>query len=179
MSRSRIEAILYGCALLAALGAGFYAFSDHLGREQPEPEVVPVEMPAPRAVVDEPARPPPEEPAIEVPPLPEVPDLVNEPPPPPLPRTREDERFDTVAAEMRILSRARDLLTQHPSEAFGALEEHRHLYPRGVLREEREAFAIEALVALAHESEAERRYYEFVHDFPDSHFTPHLRDMLR
>src|SRR5690606_11007588 len=98
-----------------------------------------------------------------VPDLPEVPDLATEPPPPRR-VVPDDPRMAELGVEMRILSRARELLAEHPSEALAVLRQHRRQHPAGVLREEREAFSIEALLLLEHVDEAERRYYEFRDD---------------
>mgnify|MGYP000023499541 CR=1 FL=1 len=113
-----------------------------------------------------------------VPDLPEVPDLATQPPPAPPPEEDRDPRFAQLGAEMRLLGRARELLQEHPAEALGVLEQHRRLHPAGVLREEREAFAIEAMVMLEHVAEAERRYYEFMRDFPHSDFRGRLEELM-
>ncbi|MFK7985047.1 MAG: hypothetical protein AB8I08_03375 [Sandaracinaceae bacterium] len=110
--------------------------------------------------------------------LPTVPDLATQPPPP-RPPPRDDPRMQQLGAEMRYLARARDLVTEHPSEALGVLRDHRQEYPQGVLREEREAYTVEALVLLEHVAEAERRYYEFRRDFPESDFTERLQEMMQ
>ncbi|MCA9608084.1 MAG: hypothetical protein KC619_20890 [Myxococcales bacterium] len=115
-----------------------------------------------------------------VPALPEVPDLDAEPPPARQAEDGEDPRMENLAAEMRILSRARTLLGEHPAEALGVIRQHQRQYPHGALREEREVFAIEALLALEHADEAERRYYDFLRDFPDSEHRAHLsQEMMR
>jgi len=80
---------------------------------------------------------------------------------------------------MRHLSRARELLADHPAEALGILEQHRRQFPQGGLSEEREAFAIEALVALGRTDLAERRYYDFVRDYPSSELAGRLGTLLR
>lgn len=110
--------------------------------------------------------------------LPAVPNLATEPPPP-RPPARDDPRMQQLGAEMRYLARARDLVSEHPSEALGVLRDHRQEYPQGVLREEREAYTVEALLALEHVAEAERRYYEFRRDFPESDFTERLQEMMQ
>ncbi|MGE0788402.1 MAG: hypothetical protein AB7S26_22195 [Sandaracinaceae bacterium] len=112
-----------------------------------------------------------------VPPLPEVPDLASEPP---APRPRAaDPRLDDLGGEMRLLSQARELLPDHASEALALLEAHRHRYTQGVLREEREAFTIEALALLEHRGEAERRYYDFLNEFPASAFRARLEEAMQ
>ena len=113
-----------------------------------------------------------------MPDLPEVPDLATEPPPE-REATENDPRMQTLAAEMRMLNRARTLLGEHPAEAIGVIDDHRRQYPDGVLREEREAFAIEALLALERVEEAERRYYDFLREFPSSEHREHLRRAMQ
>lgn len=110
--------------------------------------------------------------------LPPVPDLEREPPPAREP-SEPDPRFAELGVEMRVLSRARELLEEHPAEAFSVLEEHRRRFPQGALREEREAFSVQALVNLGRVQEAERRYYEFLHDFPHSDFAERLSRLMR
>lgn len=172
---------LYGSAALAALVAGavavWNATSEPTTVEQsgaPTPSDEPDE-PAPGAVHFSDAGPElsPRVGADFVPDLPEVPDLATEPPDTPPPS--DDPRMEQLGAEMRILSRARELLDEHPAEALGVLEQHRQRYAHGVLREERDAFVIEALLTLEHVDEAERRYYDFLSDYPESAFRERLR----
>ncbi|MCC6872995.1 MAG: hypothetical protein IT378_01705 [Sandaracinaceae bacterium] len=113
-----------------------------------------------------------------VPDLPEVPDLATQPPPA-APPTGDDPRLRQLGAEMRLLSRAREQLAEHPAEALSLLDQHRRLHADGVLREEREAFAIEALLALERADEAERRYYDFRRAFPQSDFTSRLERAMQ
>jgi hypothetical protein len=171
------DSMVYGLALAVALIAGVTAVLSATGDEDEPPPPRAMEAPAREA----PAEPEPEtaerEPEI-VPDLPTVPDLENEPPPAREPGA-PDPRFAELGAEMRMLSRARELLEGHPAEALGVLEQHRRRHPDGALREEREAFAIEALVALEHVDEAERRYYEFLRDFPDSDFRSRLERLMQ
>lgn len=203
-SKDSTDKIVYGVALVVAVIAMGIAIASGLSsREGTAAEVDPVaeararaerearqtsiELPEPRrpapppGTVDEAdvasARP---LPAGYVPSLPEVPDLETEPPPAPQAEDGEDPRMENLAAEMRILSRARTLLGEHPAEALGVIRQHQRQYPHGALREEREVFAIEALLALEHADEAERRYYDFLSDFPDSEHRAHLaREMMR
>lgn len=162
----RVDVLLYGTVLALALVGGAVGLSKGCGRE-----AAPLSVEDPTAPSNEP-RPP------IVPDLPTVPDLQTEPPPP-RPRPDDDPRLTELGVEMRYLSRARELLADHPAEAFGVLEEHRTRFPDGALREEREAFAIEALAALGRVEQAERRYYDFVRDYPESDFTPRLTALLR
>jgi hypothetical protein len=174
--RLRLDVILYGTALVLALAGGAVAIVD----------TPPVHVEQPPTLVERRANPPPP-PAPEPPPpeaegpvpdLPEVPDLAAEPPPLPPPSAR-DPRMRQLGAEMRFLSRARDLLDQHPAEALSVIEQHRRAYPGGILREEREAFALEALVAVGRSDEAERRYYDFTSRYPHSEFKSRLDRIMR
>ncbi|MBX3273736.1 MAG: hypothetical protein KF729_25955 [Sandaracinaceae bacterium] len=183
------DTIVYGVALVVALIALGLAIANGMSSEEEGPEPAPADpVAAARARAERETRGSeialevPDEPPARpdfVPSLPAVPDLATQPPPP-RPDTPEDPRMATLAAEMRILSRARTLLGEHPAEAFGVVEEHRRRFAQGVLREEREVFAIEALLALERSAEAERRYYDFVRDFPRSDHRDSLeRAMLR
>lgn len=189
--RDDTDKVVYGVVLAVALAAGGLAIAGALGDDpeqdatiggpssareaSPESASGHVEFLEPR---DEPAGPSRGGPDF-VPHLPDVPDLANEPPPERSVSDRVDPRMEGLGAEMRDLSRARDLIAEHPSEALGVLDQHRRAHPHGVLCEEREAFAIEALLALEHVAEAERRYYDFLREFPDSAFRERLRAAMR
>lgn len=159
--------LLYGAALIAAVGGAAWA----IFHRPPEPAR---EAPRTETPVQKPPGEP--EPPLEPPDLPDVPDLANEPPPP---RPEGDPRMSSLGAEMRYLSRAQQLLEDQPARAYELLDEHRRAHPDGVLAEEREAFAIEALLALERREEAERRYTDFLRRFPQSDFTERLSEMLR
>ena len=164
--------LLYGAALLCALAGGAVAIASRCSEPVvPAHPIVPVAVDAgvdagPRPIAHD----------DFVPDLPEVPDLATQPPPP---AVVADPRSSQLGAEMRLLSRAREELAQHPAEALALLDQHRHYHPDGVLREEREAAAIEALVALERSAEAERRYYDFLRDYPQSEYRARLEDVMR
>lgn len=192
----RADAMVYGLVAAVALIAGAVALWTGLGDHDDDPPAPAVEAPQPAPPVSDPSSTEDEDEdeagGVEIvehrtrgrvgpdwqPDLPAVPDLATEPPPEREPR-EEDPRFQALGAEMRILSRARDLLEDHPAEALGILEQHRRRHPAGTLREEREAFAIEALVTLEHVEEAERRYYDFLRDFPHSDFRNRLERLMQ
>ncbi len=174
----RLDLWLYGFAGVLAIVGIILAIG---GRPSEvvvaEAAPAPVE-PADEAVIEERDGEHADEPAI-VPSLPAVPDLATQPPPPRPEGAADDPRLEQLGAEMRYLGRARELLEEHPAEAIGLLEQHRRAHPNGILREEREAFAIEALVSLGHRVEAERRYYDFLSTYPSSSFAPRLRTLMR
>lgn len=90
-----------------------------------------------------------------------------------------EETGDDLSAEMRLLSEARRTMPEDPSEALALLDQHRERYPRGALREEREAYSILILRRLEHTTDAERRYVDFRARFPESSFLPVLDEALR
>jgi len=115
---------------------------------------------------------------LEVPPLPTIPTL---PAHTSLARAHGSaasaaEAGDDLSAEMRLLSEARSSLAEDPAEALALLDQHRERYARGVLREEREAYAILLLRRLDRAEDAERRLVDFRMDFPNSNFDAVLRE---
>jgi hypothetical protein len=86
------------------------------------------------------------------------------------------DRGDDLSAEMRLVSEARRTMAEDPVEALALLDQHRERYPAGALREEREAHAILILRRLDRTLDAERRYTDFLGDFPGSSFLPTLRE---
>ncbi len=163
--------MIYGAALVVALIAGAAAILDRVGEPPPRARTNAASSTSTKAPVQ------PAEPDF-VPDLPSVPDLATEPPPA-RPQGDEDPRMEALTVEMRMLSHAREQLEEHPGEAYSILEQHRRQHPHGILREEREAFAIEALVSLEQREQAERRYYDFVREYPSSDFTARLASLLR
>lgn len=91
----------------------------------------------------------------------------------------DDARLDELAGEMRLVQEARSIVASQPAAALSLLDQHRQRYPQGALREEREAYAIEALHALGRTDEVERRYLEFREDFPDSALRERLDRLLQ
>jgi hypothetical protein len=73
-----------------------------------------------------------------------------------------------VPTEMELLNRAQASLRANPGAALEALELHVTLHPSGVLAQEREVLAIEALYRLRRGAEAERRASRFESRWPSS-----------
>lgn len=118
---------------------------------EPAPEQV-VE-PAPEQAVE----PAPEPPAVE--PAPKVPRA-------PAP---------TASSEVELLRRAQALLAAQPGRALQLTNEHQRRFRDGVLAEEREALAIEALRRLGRAREAQRRAALFQRRYPSSVHTSRVR----
>lgn len=91
----------------------------------------------------------------------------------------DDARGDDLSAEMRLLSEARSELGDDDAAAsLTLLDQHRERFPAGALAEERDAYTILALHALARDQETERRYVDFRQDYPASTFNERIARAL-
>lgn len=176
MSPRRIVFFVFGAALLVLLV--LIGGSMH-GEETEEPPAMRLGEPGmPLAEHEGPTK---ELPADFVPDLPAVPTL---PPGAHVGRrtaapASDDERGDDLSAEMRLLSEARaELGDEDAASCLTLLEQHRERFPTGAFVEEREAYTILALHALARDEEVERRYVDFRQDYPESTFTSTLEREL-
>lgn len=70
--------------------------------------------------------------------------------------------------EHRLLRAARASLDRDPRRSLALTEEHRRRFPRGMLVQEREVIAIEALAKLGKSDSARSRADQFAEDYPDS-----------
>ena len=103
--------------------------------------------------------------------------------PAPRPRTRArppsaDDAPSTLVEEARLLARAQAALDGSPADALTLAEEHAHSVRRGVLVEEREAIAVEALVDLGRVDEARRRADRLLARHPRSAYRTRLEAVL-
>jgi hypothetical protein len=73
-------------------------------------------------------------------------------------------------SEAELLEQARAALKSNPAVALVRANEHAARFPRGVLVQEREVLAIQALRKLGRASEADRRAEAFAKAFPGSAF---------
>lgn len=89
------------------------------------------------------------------------------------PRARR--RDDGVVAEADLLDRMR---AASPARRLGLAREHEARFPEGLLVEEREALAIEALAQLARHDEAVRRADRFHARWPRSPYARRVSDAL-
>jgi hypothetical protein len=79
-----------------------------------------------------------------------------------------------MPSEAELLEQARAALKGDPARALQRANEHATRFPRGVLVQEREVLAIQALRQLGRSAEAERRAAAFVKAFPGSAFARKL-----
>lgn len=101
-------------------------------------------------------------------------ELRREAPPPALPTSVASTSLGAdLAKERAVLDVARAALGRGDApSAIAATSEHERKYPRGALREEREAIAIQALVLSGQKSEAAARAGRFQKQFPQSLLLP-------
>ncbi len=71
-------------------------------------------------------------------------------------------------SESQLLDAARSALASSPDRALALTQRHAQLYPKGVLVQEREVIAIEALKRKGSESAAQKRATGFERKFPNS-----------
>ncbi|MBX7196566.1 MAG: hypothetical protein K1X94_31225 [Sandaracinaceae bacterium] len=113
-----------------------------------------------------------------IPNLPPVPDLARDR----AARTASDSvdpATDALAQEMRLVHEARLVMEEDPREALDLLEQHRQRFPEGALTEEREAYAILAMIRTgAPDGEVERRFTDLVADHPGTSFAPAIREAI-
>ena len=113
-------------------------------------------------------------------PSPPAPEPIPEPTSPPPPQVasartvatasaRADGAPSTLARESEIIEKGRTALARgRATEALAAVDEHKRLFPRGRLGEEREELAIRALRVAGRADEANARAKEFVKSYPSS-----------
>jgi hypothetical protein len=71
-------------------------------------------------------------------------------------------------SEAALLEQARSALTSDPARALALTRQHQARFPSGVLKQEREVIAIEALRRLGRSKAAADRAGSFERAFPDS-----------
>jgi hypothetical protein len=99
--------------------------------------------------------------------------------PAPEPAAEETSRSAAWLEEMRVVGRAERALASDPAAALRLANEHRSLYPNGVLAEEREVVAIDALIRLDRRPDAERRARAFEARHGRSVHTRRVERLLR
>lgn len=78
----------------------------------------------------------------------------------------------TSPDEYRLLRAARDAVERDPARALSLVAQHARSFPKGMLGQEREAIAINALIRLGRMAEARERGSRFVRAYPGS---PHAK----
>lgn len=81
-------------------------------------------------------------------------------------------------SEVKMLERAQDALRARPSEALAIADDHARRYPGGMLAQEREVIAIEALARTGRAADAKARAARFEQRFPGSAQIPRVRSLV-
>jgi hypothetical protein len=84
----------------------------------------------------------------------------------------------TTETELAFLQRAQDSLATEPARTLALCAEHAQRFPRGVLGEEREVLAIDALTRLGHRDAAEARARRFLVTYPTSAHKRRIEQLL-
>jgi hypothetical protein len=93
--------------------------------------------------------------------------------------TRPTTNTDTnLTEEVRLITECRATLSMNPARSLAAAEEHRGRFPDGLLAEEREVLAIEALSALGMSEKAIHRAAAFGARHPESPYRMRIRAAL-
>ena len=93
-------------------------------------------------------------------------------------RPAGEPKDDGPQAEVKLLERAQDALRSRPAEALALCNDHAQRFPGGMLVQEREVIAIEALIKTGRKDEARRRADRFKARFPGSSHTRRLDALL-
>jgi hypothetical protein len=92
--------------------------------------------------------------------------FASSPPPPP-------------ESEVRLLERAKASLDSDPAAALALTDQHRDRFPRGMLEQEAEVIAVEALARAGRYDLAAARLAKFRARFRNSAYLPHLESVVR
>lgn len=149
----------------AALGGGVWwlTSTNAPAVDEPAPVASVASVVAPPSELAVPSPPP--SPSVAAPPEPAV----------SVAPAREKPPASAQLSEAELLEQARLALKSDPSRALSRVSEHERRFPRGVLVQEREVLAIQALRRLGRDAEAERRAEAFAKAFPGSAFQRKLK----
>lgn len=86
----------------------------------------------------------------------------------PAPSASRASNVNHFPSEAQLLERARRALTSDPARALALTRQHAARFPHGVLQQEREVIAIEALRRLGQSGAASQRANSFEQSYPDS-----------
>lgn len=176
----KLAAIVGAAALIAG---GLVWSAKTTSPPVPPPESMEVSAPAsptPKATETAEATPlpPPVQPEAEQNEAPPEESVISAPVSPPQRATHGEDKAkapppaasNTVAkpSEAALLDAARRALTQDPKRTLAYAEQHRSLYPRGMLAQEREVLVVEALRRLGRYDDAKKRDEDFRSRYPSS-----------
>jgi hypothetical protein len=140
---------------VAAVATAAYVFT-----RQPAPVPAPSRAPSPALTAS--VRPSASQPGPSAPAVVEATSHAEAPPP------STSTQAAPLPSEADLVGEAQSLLATNPARALALCDRHRRLYPRGVLVQEREVLAIEALERLGRHEQASARGTRFLDAFPGS-----------
>lgn len=187
LKQSALLKLLVVGAAGAGIAAAVYFSSD---ASQPRPAPTPaetraaVEKQAPAPEASEPAKKPEIVRAdeLEVEKAPQQPIKMAKQPaasPPSEPKQDEESRDDLLQREVAHLKLVRQALTGNPARALSLANAGHSEFKGGVLYQEREALALQALNALGRRAELEQRGARYLQSFPSGSFSDQVRGMLK
>jgi len=91
---------------------------------------------------------------------------------------RPEDRDDLLQREVQQLRQIRQLVASNPGQALALANEGHRSFRGGVLYQEREALALQALSALGRKSELEARGERYLRAFPNGSFSTRVRQLL-
>lgn len=98
------------------------------------------------------------------------------------PRPAPAKAAPTVAAEgpseLELLREAQRLQASEPAAALAAVARHQRLFPSGILAQEREMVAIDALIRLGRRDAARARAATFLRQYPGSVHAVRIRELV-
>lgn len=163
--------VLKAVGLASLVGVGAVLVGLPTGSQAPEPAVAVVQEVVQPRLAPVPVAPAMEQPAVAAQATPEA-----EVTPAPAPQARPRGPA-AKPSEIKLLKRAEGLRAE-PLKALRVLRRHARLYPEGVLAQEREVLAIEALLAAGRRGEAQRRADRFAASHPGSAQLRRVRVLL-
>ncbi len=183
---SSLSKALVAVSIVSA-GAVWWALPSP-NREQPERGLTPVTGPRLESKIDPQVVEPPRAPALTSSPVLEPAQAVPAPEPTAPVRSVharvDDAKPSSTAArplenpsEMELIRRAEERRAQ-PAQALRSLNEHARLYPNGMLAQEREVLAIEALLLAGQRTAAEARASQLATSHPGSAHLRRVRVLL-
>ncbi len=90
----------------------------------------------------------------------------------------EEPELPTREPEIALLKRAREALARNPGTALALAEQHRELYPKGRLGQEREVIAVTALMRMGLPTSAKDRAEQFKRSYPRSAYIGQLERIV-
>ncbi len=90
----------------------------------------------------------------------------------------DEPELATREPEIALLKRAREALARNPGTALALAEQHRELYPKGRLGQEREVIAVTALMRMGLPTSAKDRAEQFKRSYPRSAYIGQLERIV-